>query len=77
MSSPTIPADRNRFSMAELLPYNGLWVAFSADGSRIVASAKELAELDRLVQGAGEDPQTVGFELIQFDDTVLGGGELL
>jgi hypothetical protein len=68
--------DRARFTAQTLLQYNGQWVAFSADGRRIVASAAELLELDRLVIATGEDPASLGIERISDDDRFLGGIEL-
>lgn len=59
-----------------LREYDGSWVAFSADGTEIVAAAPTLAELDRLVSAAGKDPESVGYERIQFDDSSVGGAEL-
>ena len=69
-------ANRSRFGAKELQKYRGQWVAFSADGSRILASANDLAELDRLVVSTGEDPQTVGIERVPDDAGFLGGIEL-
>jgi hypothetical protein len=69
--------ERNRqlFTTEQLLPYNGQWVAFSEDGKRIVAAAPELLETDRLVTAAGEDPERVGFEIIDFRAIKLGASE--
>jgi hypothetical protein len=69
-------ANRSRFTAEELAKYKGQWVAFSPDGSRIVANSEDLAELDRLVISAGEDPQAVGLERISDDASFLGGIEL-
>ena len=56
--------NRARFSAADLQPYEGQWVAFSLDGSRILASAETLAALEvRLVEAAA-DPQKVALERI-------------
>ena len=77
MNVQVFQANRNRFSVNELLPYNGQWVAFSSDGSRIVASAAELARLNDLIAAAGEDPESVGLERIQLGEIGLGSGELL
>jgi hypothetical protein len=53
----------------------GQWVAFSADGSRIVAHGKDLAELDRRVTEAGEDPEEVAFLRIPDRDMIFSGAE--
>jgi len=63
---------------AEVLrQYDGKWVAFSGDGTRIVGAAESLAELDRLVLAAGEDPESLGYERIQVEDSSVGGAEVL
>ena len=66
--------NRARFSREELMKHDGKWVAFSADGRRIVASHEDLAELDAMLVGAGEDPEQVALERIEFDDCSLIGG---
>lgn len=68
--------NRARFALAELVPYQGQWVAFSLDGRRIIASSEDLATLDNLVVATGEDPERVAFEWIERDDIYLGGAEL-
>lgn len=61
---------------AELLKYDGQWVAFSMDGRRLIASSEDLATLDGLVVAAGADPEQVAFERIELDNVYLGGAEL-
>jgi antitoxin (DNA-binding transcriptional repressor) of toxin-antitoxin stability system len=68
--------NRARFPLAELVKYDGQWVAFSRDGRRIIASSDDLATLDRLVVAAGEDPEQVALERIELEDSYLGGAEL-
>jgi hypothetical protein len=72
-------ANRARFPWAELSKYRGGWVAFSADGCRIVAHGESLEQVEEQVVAAGEDPQRVVREWIAGpeDDSLLGGGELL
>jgi hypothetical protein len=69
--------NRARFPLAELLKYRGQWVAFSSDGRRIVASSDDLATLDTLIVVAGENPEQVALERIEFEDSFLGGAECL
>lgn len=53
----TIPFDK-------LTCYAGRWVAFSADGTRVVASGNTINELDANLQAAGIDAGEVGWERI-------------
>jgi hypothetical protein len=55
------------------LKYVGKWVAFSSDGTKIVASHEDPGVLGQLVQAAGFDLQDVVFEGIPEEDTILGG----
>jgi hypothetical protein len=68
--------NRANFPVAELMKYRGQWVAFSPDGRRIIAGSEDLGTLDKLVATAGEDPELVALEHIDFDDSYLGGAEL-
>jgi hypothetical protein len=61
----------------ELRKYDGQWVAFSRDGSRVIAGAGTLRDLEARLAEVGQDPQQVAFERIEFDDGLLGGAELL
>ena len=59
----------------ELQKLVGRWVAYSADGSRIVAHGKDLAELDRRVIDAGEDPEQVSFLRIPDREMIFSSAE--
>lgn len=74
MNAELFARNRAQFPDDELRKYGGKWVAFSGDGTRIVASAERLEDLDRAVIEAGEDPQEVGLEKVHSDDGVLIGG---
>ena len=68
--------NRDRFSEADLLQYRGRWVAFSADGCRIVASGETVEHLEEQLASAGENPQHVVLEwLAGSEDESLIGGE--
>jgi hypothetical protein len=68
--------NRARFSFAELQRYEGQWVAFSSDGSRIVGSAATLAVLEEQLLAQGEDARSLAFEHLEFEDSSVGGADL-
>ena len=76
MNTETYYHTRSEMLVEELRPYDGKWVAFSADGTHIVAAAENLTKLDEMVIAAGEDPELVGFERIELEDESTGGAEL-
>jgi hypothetical protein len=51
------------------------WIAFSSNGSRIVAYGKDLAELDRRVVEAGENPEEVAFQLVPDAGMIFSASE--
>ena len=65
--------NRIAFPLDELAKHRGDWVAWSPDGSRIVASSRDPDALDDLVRAAGEDPEQCPVEGIPETDSVLGG----
>ena len=75
----TYRQNRARFPADDLKPYDGQWVAFSADGRRILASGDTIGQLPEKVGAAGEDFQEVVLERIEIEssDIQLGGAELL
>lgn len=77
MPQSTYEQNRSRFSEDQLREFDRKWVAFAPDGSRVVASAETLLELEQQVTAAGEDLGEVGLEWIEFRDFELGGAELL
>ena len=64
-------ANRAIFPVAELAKYTGQWVAWSPDGSRIAASAKNPDLLDSLLRAKGEDPSQCVIEGIPADDAAI------
>ena len=79
MKRAVYQSSRATFPRAELTKYQGQWVAFSVDGSRVLAGASALEELEELLAALGKDPQQVVLEHIPGpeDDTSLGGAETL
>ena len=68
--------NRARFSMHELAKYRGQFVAWSPDGTRIVASSDHEEDLDRLVRAAGEEPEDCVVGAVPQADAVMGGTEV-
>jgi hypothetical protein len=73
----TFLKNRAEIPHAELLRYQGEWVAFSADGCRIVAHATTIGQLADQLEAMGVDTQTVVFGSIPGpdDDCCIGVGE--
>jgi hypothetical protein len=75
MDMQTFIRNRSRFPVEELALYAGKYVAWSADGTRILASDKDQVRLDQALQVAGHDTAEV---LVSFmphpDEVILGGG---
>jgi hypothetical protein len=67
--------NRAQFPAEELWKYAGKYVAWSPDGTRILASDDEHLPLDATIRAAGYNPAEV---LITFvpppDEIILGGG---
>ena len=71
---PNQPArSRETFPPEELLKYVGKWVAYSPDGSKIIAAHEDVETLAKLVEAAGYDPQDVWFEGVPDEDPFFGG----
>jgi Family of unknown function (DUF5678) len=67
--------NRRRFSYDELDKHAGKYVAWSPDGTRIIASADDLSALCAAVDASEFDPAEVVMEPVPFpDEVVLGGG---
>ena len=69
--------NRAQFIRAELVKYQGAWVAFSADGRRIVARGETVEQLEQEIAARGENSQNVVLEWLPGteDDSLLGAGE--
>jgi hypothetical protein len=51
--------NRSRFPQQELVKYAGQYVAFSPDGTRILASGVDMDEVEHKLVAAGHDPSQV------------------
>jgi hypothetical protein len=60
----------------ELRNHRGHWVAFSADGTRLIASCATLKELETHLRATGENPEEVLLDRIPDGDAILSGSEL-
>lgn len=69
--------NRPNFPDEELLKYNGNWVAFSADGTRIIACGATLEEMFARVEDAKEDKHEVVIERVDYQPFLgnLGAAE--
>ena len=65
--------NRSIFPLAELAKHRGEWVAWSPDGTRLVAFSRDPDALDALVLAAGENPEDCPIEGIPESDCVVGG----
>jgi hypothetical protein len=63
--------NRNRFPPEELEKYRGQWIAWSLDGTRIIAHSDDPDALPALILQAGEDPQRWVEECIPEEDTIF------
>lgn len=68
--------NRAKIAVEQLRQYVGQWVALGLDGSRVVANADTLNELEEHLAAAGVDPEQVAFERIESEDCLAGGTEL-
>jgi len=65
--------NRINFPLGELANHGGDWIAWTPDGTRIVASSRNPDALDDLIRAAGLDPEECPIEGIPESDSVLGG----
>ena len=56
--------NRAKFLPEDLLPYADQWVAWSADGAKVVAHHKDLTEVARMIDALGLGREDVVFDRI-------------
>jgi hypothetical protein len=66
----TYVKNRSRHSLDELARYGDQWVAWSADGTTVVAHHKDPLEVTAMVLAAGVDSEEVHLEWIPPDSEV-------
>lgn len=76
MDMRTFIENRRRFPPDQLLPYAGKYIAWSPDGTRIIAYDEDEIRLDAIIRAAGYDPGEIVVSSVPADDTILGGGIL-
>ena len=64
----TFDENRRRFPQEELMKYANQNIAWSWDGTRILASGKDLAEVEDKLVAMGIDPSKVVFDWIPDPD---------
>lgn len=71
--------NRRKFTLAELRPYEGKWVAFSADGRRIMASGETIQDVANQLDAANLRLDDVALDHIVFDydEINLGAAEFM
>ncbi len=57
-------ANRAAVPVEQLIPFEGKYVAWTADSTRILTSGADLIEVERNLVAAGIDPSQVIFEFI-------------
>ncbi len=63
-------------SAAELSKYRGQWLAFSADGFKLIASGATLKELESQLAAAGQNPDELLLDWITPGGAICSGSEL-
>jgi hypothetical protein len=65
--------DKNRaaFPPEDLLPYRGQYIAWSPDGTRIIASDTDGIKLDETVRALGYDPSQVVFSSVPDEERLF------
>lgn len=66
--------NRAQFPPEQLAAYAGKYIAWSPDGTAIIASADDLNGLDNAVKGLGYNPAECIFSAVPAEDAVIGSG---
>ena len=65
--------NRASFPLEELAKYAGEWVAWEADGTRVITHGADFSAAHQAVVDLGENPETVSFEFIPpLDAGIIG-----
>jgi hypothetical protein len=67
--------NREQFPLEELARYGGKYVAWSPDGTKIIASDDDQIRLDGTIRELGYDPAEILVSSVPYpDEIILGGG---
>lgn len=68
--------NRQQFSLDQLAQYRGKRIAWSPDGTKIIASDEDLQKLIEAVIASGYPPEDCVLSIVPEDDALIGGGSL-
>jgi hypothetical protein len=71
MLSALFRKNRAAFPLSELAKYQGQWIAFDPEGTKVVAAAPTVGAVHKKVIDAGYDPEQVSFEGVPGPDDFL------
>jgi hypothetical protein len=66
--------NQSRFPREELEKYNGQYVAWSPDGTRILAAHVDAAQVDAQLLAAGLDPSEILVNLVAIPEEIAWSG---
>jgi hypothetical protein len=66
--------NRQQFPPEELAKYAGKHVAWSPDGTSIIASDEDLLRLDAKITNGGYNPAEILVSTVPAEEVILGGG---
>jgi hypothetical protein len=73
-SASHVTENMNNFPFEELEKYGDMWVAWTPDGTRIIAGADDIPALEPAVKAAGFEMSEVVFDYVMpFDVAFMGG----
>jgi hypothetical protein len=74
MNMQQLLRNRQAFPPDRLAQYAGKYVAWSPDGTRIIADDEDLLSLDTKLRSSGYNPAEILVSSIPADEIILGGG---
>ena len=71
---PDFEANREKIPFEDLLPYNGMHIAYSWDGTRVLEGDPDDTKLFEKLQARGIDTNYVVFDYFEYSDVSYIGG---